>query len=306
LFAASDTLLVADPGPSPPRFLSYHWLGRDGSVKPATADSAFDSMPRLAADGRRLAVSIAERNGRSGIWTIDLVSGARTRVTLGDTSRWSPAWSAGAAALFYLGDNGLGGMQLLSKTIAGGNETVVSARLPRTGALNDCSSDYCLISAWRPETGTNYDVLAVRLSDGAVTPAAATAADEDFGRLSPDGKLLAYTLEQNGEKNVFVRSFPSDGGVWQASTGGGQRPAWSRDGRQLYYLTDKNLVSVDVTTNGGFSAGPPRDLVSRRPAGSTGMRIEYFEMLADGRILAAMSRGSDPAVPYRLVVNWNR
>ncbi len=305
-FAASGTLLIADSGPSPARFPTFDWLGPDGAMKPATADSAFDSLPRLAPDGRRLAVSIAERNGRSGIWTIDLVSGARTRITVGDTSRWSPAWSAGATGLFYLGDNGHGGMQLLSKTVAGGSETVVSTALPRTGELDDCSSEYCLITAWRPETGSNYDVLAVRLSDGALIPVAATPADEAFGRLSADGRLMAYTLEQNGEKNVFVRTVPTAGGVWQVSTGGADRPAWSRDGRRLYYLTAKHVVSVDVMTNGGFTAGPPREVVPRAPGGAGDVRVEAVDVLSDGRMFAAMSRGSDPNLPYRLVLNWNR
>jgi len=35
---------------------------------------------------------------------------------------------------------------------------------------------------------------------------------------------------------VFVRPFPGvDGGRWQVSTGGGQRPLWARSGRELYF-----------------------------------------------------------------------
>ncbi len=139
-------------------------------------------------------------------------------------------------------------------------------------------------------------------------PIAATEVDENDGRVSPDGRLLAYAIQQGGEENVFVRAFPSGGGMWQISTGGGHRPVWSRDGRELYFLTDRDLVSVSIATSGGgVTAGPPRVLVSPPAGGSDALqKIVNAQVAKDGRVLAEIPRGSGSSTPYRLVLNWNR
>jgi Tol biopolymer transport system component len=263
-------------------------------------------MAWLSPDERRLAVSIMdERARRSGVWTIDLASGAKTRVTFG-ADRWSPIWSRDGSKLYYLGEES-GAVELLSKTLASGDETVVARNLSSSVDLFDCSTDYCVVGAWRPEAGTNYDVLAVRLSDGVTIASAATEADENYGRLSPDGTLLAYEYQQSGEGNVFVRTFPSGTGIWQVSTGGGKSPVWSRDGKQLYYLTDRDLVATAISTSAGFSAGPPRAIIPRTLAApDNAVKFDFAQVTPDGRVLAAVRRTTGAGAPYRLVLNWNR
>ena len=57
-----------------------------------------------------------------------------------------------------------------------------------------------------------------------------------------------------------MRPFPQvDSGRWQISTTGGTRPAWARNGRELFYLDASNtLTAVPVQTSGStFSAGKP-------------------------------------------------
>ena len=148
---------------------------------------------------------------------------------------------------------------------------------------------------------------AVRLSDGVTIASAATEADENYGRLSPDGKLLAYEYQQAGEANVFVRTFPSGTGIWQVSTGGGTSPVWSRDGKQLYYLTDRDLVASAISTSGGFSAGPPRAIMPRTLAApDNAVKFDFAQIASDGRVLAALRRANGAGAPYRLVLNWNR
>jgi hypothetical protein len=47
-----------------------------------------------------------------------------------------------------------------------------------------------------------------------------------------------------------------NGGKWQVSATGGVEPAWSRDGRELFYIdASEALVSVPVQTTPTFSAG---------------------------------------------------
>jgi Tol biopolymer transport system component len=83
--------------------------------------------------------------------------------------------------------------------------------------------------------------------DHSVTP----FGTESEAQFSPDGKWIAWCGTRghlSGE--VFVQRFPGPGGHLQISNGGGGQPRWSRDGKQLFYVThDKKLMAV------GFAAG---------------------------------------------------
>ena len=48
---------------------------------------------------------------------------------------------------------------------------------------------------------------------------------------------LAYTSDESGRNEVYVRPFPGPGGKWQISTSGGALPRWSRTRRELLYET---------------------------------------------------------------------
>ena len=52
---------------------------------------------------------------------------------------------------------------------------------------------------------------------------------------SPDGRWLAYTSDETGRPEVYVRPFPGAGGKWQISTTGGTVPTWSPTKRELLY-----------------------------------------------------------------------
>ena len=51
-------------------------------------------------------------------------------------------------------------------------------------------------------------------------PVLQTPFAETDPRFSPDGKWLAYTSDETGEREVYVQSFPTGGGKWQISTAG--------------------------------------------------------------------------------------
>ena len=56
-------------------------------------------------------------------------------------------------------------------------------------------------------------------------------------RFSPDGQWIAYSSNESGRREVYVRPFPGPGGKWQISTQGGVHPYWRRDGKEIFFLT---------------------------------------------------------------------
>jgi hypothetical protein len=72
------------------------------------------------------------------------------------------------------------------------------------------------------------------------------------GKLSPDGRWLAYVSNESGTLQVYVVPFGGGQGKWQVSANGGIQPEWSKDGKELFYMDlTFNLLAVPVTNTGG-------------------------------------------------------
>jgi serine/threonine-protein kinase len=140
------------------------------------------------------------------------------------------------------------------------------------------------------ETGLeNSDIWALSL-DGEPTarPLLAESYNERDPAISPDGRWIAYTSNESGRIEVYVRPFPNvDDGKWLISTRGGESPIWAPDGRELYYDTyPDQMMVVTIETEPAFAAGNPEVL----------FRSEY--------VLASHS-GPDPS-PYDISPDGQR
>ncbi len=74
---------------------------------------------------------------------------------------------------------------------------------------------------------------------------------------SPNGRFLAYVSDESGRTEIYVQRYPEGGGKVPISTGGGQEPMWSRDGRELFYRSGDRMMAVPMSTDGEFRAGEP-------------------------------------------------
>ena len=110
--------------------------------------------------------------------------------------------------------------------------------------------------------GAEVDLRVLSLAgDRGVETLVATAFDERNADLSPDGRWMAYQSDQSGQMEVYVRPFPNvDDGQWPISTGGGTRPLWASDGRELFYRRGAALMTVAVHTEPSFTPATPEVL----------------------------------------------
>ena len=82
------------------------------------------------------------------------------------------------------------------------------------------------------------DLWMVNLSEADSARAEAYLSSEaDLRRMvvSPDGTLVAYTSNESGQYEIYIRSFPDPGERTVVSEDGGFIPFWSPDGNTLYY-----------------------------------------------------------------------
>ena len=155
------------------------------------------------------------------------------------------------------------------------------------------SGRFLVFAEHRPDTGADLMLLPLaRGADGGWTagkpmPLLATPADELAGEFSPDGKWLAYTSDESGRSEVYVRPFPGPGGRWQVSTEGAEWVEWRRAGEIYYGRSEEVVMSVPYRVEGStFRAEKPR-VWMRIPPG-----VIWVDPHADGT-RAAVIRSDD-------------
>jgi serine/threonine-protein kinase len=123
--------------------------------------------------------------------------------------------------------------------------------------------------------------------------------------MSPDGKWIAYQSTESGEMQVFGRPFPNTAsGRWQISVGGGFAPLWSRDGKEIYYRNQRNLMAASVKTAPGFAATPPRPLFRLGDYVLAGTRGIRYDVAPDGRFLIFKDEGRETRNRIVVVQHW--
>jgi Tol biopolymer transport system component len=140
-----------------------------------------------------------------------------------------------------------------------GRETTAAERL-RSSALPRLYPDGRRLAYWALGNSGSPDILTApvegdpgHLRLGKPDLFLGTPLAEIQPAFSPDGRWIAYTSNESGAYEVYVRAFPrgiSGAGKWQISSGGGLCPVWSRNGRELLFETlDDRIMSVSYTAN---------------------------------------------------------
>ena len=244
----------------------------------------------LSPDGRRMAVGVGAGAGLN-IWVKQLDNGPFTRLTFGGQDR-RPLWSPDGRSVAFIRDT-LNTSALYVRPADGSGQDRRLARLDRQIQEAVWSRDGKWIVG-RTDNGTAGagDIVAVRLSDSTQVPIVATPFSEYHPALSPDGRWVAYTSNESGTNEIYVRPFPeAGGGRWQVSNGGGVQPLWSPDGHELFFLdASSRLTAARVQTTPTFSVDGLTPLFD-----ASGYLLDFFhqsyDITPDGRsFIVARSR----------------
>jgi len=270
-----ERIVFVVPPSQPLRQLTL--FDRTGKVLSKVGDPGIYNQPSLSPDGSKIAVMrLDQQTDLTDIWTYDVASGRGTAVTATREGENAPIWLPDSQGVAYVSArNNANAASIYRKAISGqGTEEQLFRYTPGAGmVLTDFSADGKFLTfdgggiiLVVPLTGT--DPLKRQGVDFA-----RSEYEAGLGRFSPDGKFIAYGSNETGRFEVFVRPFDAAAASaageqkWKISSDGAMGGiTWSRDGRELYYLSEDRpasevkVMAVEIKASPSFEAAAPKVL----------------------------------------------
>jgi Tol biopolymer transport system component len=304
LFSVSNTgTLVYRGGTGSQTILS--WTDQQGNPLGTLGDAGDYSAPAISPDGNRVAVGVGPAATRD-IWILD--ANRSTRFTFDPARDDNPAWSPDGKNIAFSSDRGGGRGDLYIKPADGSGEEKLLLKTEEPKTVQRWTKDGRFLLFDSAAAKTQSDIWALPFP-GEAKPVVLlqTQFQELFERVSPDGRWFAYASLESGAPEVYVRPFTPEapagtGAKWLVSKGGGVRPIWRPDGKELFYVTpNSQVMAVDIDTSKGFQAGTPRRMFSA--PGTT--LTSGWDLSPDGkRFLLVAQPGTGRTIPFTVVLNW--
>ena len=262
---------------------------------------------RLSPDGTRAAIVGFE--GPAGtLATINLTSRARTKLSFGENA-WFVAWSPDGRQVAYSAQKPESeDTEIYVKPSDGSGERRTLLSDGHLDNPTDWTRDGNFLVLNRGRAGARQVWLMPLHDDGKLAPLFKDAQyDHHDGRVSPDGKWIAYLSSEFSSGDLFVTSFPEGRGKWQVSAPGGAMaaPVWSGDGKTLYYVSSAgDLMEARLQASGSSMSVQGVQPLFRSPFLATTL-YSLFDVDSNGRRRFFGSVAPDAnALPVNVVTNW--
>ena len=260
-FSASGPLAYISGSIFPEIEREVLWVDRRGTEKPTGVPPKKYSKVRLSPDNASLAM-----DPRGDIWTYDLVRGTSSPQTTEGLNRY-PVWASEGRNLAF-GSNRVGLDSMYQKSVDGLSEAEQLLPDQPSQYPGSWSGDGTKLAFVQATEVTNWDIGILHMGPPRSVELFLVHPQfrEFHPAFSPDGHWLAYTSNESGENQVYVRPYPGPGIRQMISINGGLSPTWARGGRELFYREPsengrtKWMMAVEVTISGNqlFPGTPMR------------------------------------------------
>jgi serine/threonine-protein kinase len=256
--------------------------------------------PQFSPDGRRLVVATTRREGdQPDLWIHDLESAAPPSRFTFDGGR-APVWTQDGGSITYSRPVPSDGSGIYTRSADGRGDPRSIVRLP----------NFHWLIGWTPGGTLAYGTMEGVAADGrSRSSIVAIEAGQSRhvvppgeiwgGRLSPDGRWLAYYQRDSGEFEIYVAPFPDTGSRWLVAEG--TDPSWSADGSEIYYRSGTRLMAARIATDAGVRALSQRLVIEP----FTPPLYDDYDIHPDGKTLALVRpEGDARGREVTLVLNW--
>lgn len=299
----------------------FVWVTRSGQVSPVDPGYTFSAGTlnygwRLSPDDTKVVFNSAVE-GNEDIRIKHLPDGPEERITFADDLDLRPFWSPdGQHVAYFSGPPSFADVMLWSRRADGTGDRVLLLDDERRLAQGAWSPDGQWIVLRVGATAAmgigGRDIMAFRPGvDSAAVPLVASADFiEGAPAISPSGTWLAYTSNETGRREVFVRPFPDvETTRVRVSTDGGIAPVWGHAGRELFFVNqDRGFVAAQFDPASGRVLSQeilftvPSNILTQAEADGGN---DFYDVASDDEhflMARAYSSGSDEESPPEFVL----
>ncbi len=316
-FSVSEAGVLAVVAPLEGRRGTLRWFDRSGQpdreLRPSPGTEYLN--PAISPDGTRVAANRLDPvTGNWDVWIVDIARDITSRLTFGASQDADPIWSPdGRHIVFASTRNGRPGLY----------RTSVDGGLPEERLLEVDATDAVVFpSDWTPDGKFIIYTQTQEFPGGwQIWVLPLTGERKPFrllpehafmhfaGRVSPDGKWIAYNSFESGTFETFVQPFLTSGQRTQISNGGGVHSRWNANGRELMYWAYPlgGISSVTLDFSGStFRASAPRSVIPTPPLTLTDGRPHY-DVTRDGqRFLSRQPSDRGRGAEISVITNWKQ
>jgi serine/threonine-protein kinase len=262
--------------------------------------SGYFMNPRFSPEGRRLAVQGTSPRG-TDVWIYDVATGTRAQLTtLG--SAIGPTWTPDGRRVVFLSTQG--GRSALWAQRADGSAPAERVVEGDGVFAADVAPDGREV-VFQRQAGGSWGIWRAPMDgSGPPRPVVVEGFDAFMPALSPDGRRLAYAANASGRHEVYVRPYPGPGAAVQVSETGGTEPAWSRDGRRLFFRGDRRMHSATLAAPPALAVAGRATLFTEAFDGDMPMPHRNYDVSPDGREFVMIAAAPDARPETVVVLGW--
>jgi serine/threonine-protein kinase len=267
--------------------VTVQWVDSRGTLEPVLADPAVYARPAVSPDGRRLAVEMLEKQ-KSYIWVRDLRLGGMSKVTA-DGRSYVPLWSPDSRYIVFGSPDGT---WWTPSDHANPQPLIKSGRAQMPWSFTTDGKQIA-IQDW---SGSSWDVIVATIESGRdgvksvkTEPVVNSESTETHPTFSPDDRWLAYTSNDSGSQEVYVRAYPNAGRRFQISNAGGSYPRWGPAGsRTLFFEDDFRIMVATYTIKGDEFVVDQVRLWSETTLAQPFGNAKNYDLAPDGKRVIAL------------------
>jgi Tol biopolymer transport system component len=283
-------------------------VDRAGVRKALNIPPANYSQPRISPDGKQLAL-YSDDGKVSDVSIYDMTGETPMRRLTFGGHNIKPVWTRDGQRIVFTSDREGDDALFWQRADGNGTAELLAKAEPGTSPQSESWSadDKTLLVNIRVG-GRGSGLSTVTLgTDQKLKPFISQGGN---ATISYDGRWIAYTFNGGTTQNVYVEPFPPTGAKYQITTSGGNNPVWTRDGKQLFYMTleGRQIMAVDILqTQPSFKFGKTTPLPIE---GIVSVGPRPYDIMPDGKSFIAMfppgdqNARKDAPDQINITLNW--